>query len=99
MPGASVVLRSHAKALVKHRFSFGSGHHESQHACKAGGPILKFDLRRETEQLRREPAWFYGRNAKTLVKHRFSFGSGSHESQHANALAPCEEHSIPPTTS
>lgn len=34
-----------------------------------GGPILQFDLLHEAEQLRQEPAWSSGRNAKTLVKH------------------------------
>lgn len=32
-------------------------------------PLLEFDLTRELEQLRREPEWSSGQNAKTLVKH------------------------------
>jgi quercetin dioxygenase-like cupin family protein len=31
-------------------------------------PYLEFDLGREVEQLRREPEWERGQNAKTLVK-------------------------------
>ena len=34
-----------------------------------GGPTLMFDMVREAAQLRHEPAWSSGRNAKTLVKH------------------------------
>lgn len=34
-----------------------------------GGPMLDFNLLTEAEQLRKEPAWFNGHNAKTLVKH------------------------------
>lgn len=33
------------------------------------GPYLEFDLEREVEQLRSEPAWSSGQNAKTLVKY------------------------------
>lgn len=36
---------------------------------RTGGPMLDFDLSTEAEQLRKEPAWFNGYNAKSLVKH------------------------------
>lgn len=35
----------------------------------AAGPFLEFNLQNEIEQLRREPAWQSGRNAKTIVKY------------------------------
>ena len=38
------------------------------HPSSMDEPYLEFDLGREFEQLRREPEWERGQNAKTLVK-------------------------------
>lgn len=38
------------------------------HPSSMDQPYLEFDLGRELEQLRREPEWERGQNAKTLVK-------------------------------
>ncbi len=39
------------------------------HPQPMDGLYLEFDLDREIEQLRSEPAWATGRNAKTLIKY------------------------------
>lgn len=38
-------------------------------AGEMAAPLLQFDLASELEQLRGEPEWSSGQNAKTLVKH------------------------------
>lgn len=43
--------------------------HRRPHPQAMAGPYLEFDLEREVEQLRSEPAWSSGQNAKTLVKY------------------------------
>jgi len=43
--------------------------HKRPHPQTMAAPYLEFDLAREIEQLRREPAWATGQNAKTLVKY------------------------------
>jgi quercetin dioxygenase-like cupin family protein len=48
-------------------------HNDSQrrrpHAPPMAAPFLEFDLKRELEQLRSEPEWGTGQNARTLVKY------------------------------
>lgn len=39
------------------------------HPAPLSAPYLEFNLRRELEQLRAEPEWKAGHNAKTLVKY------------------------------
>jgi quercetin dioxygenase-like cupin family protein len=43
--------------------------HRRPHTAPMAAPFLEFDLARELEQLRREPEWNSGQNAKTLVKY------------------------------
>ena len=43
--------------------------HRRPHAAPMDAPFLEFDIGRELEQLRSEPAWNRGQNAKTLVKY------------------------------
>ena len=43
--------------------------HRRPDAGEMAAPLLEFDLAGELEQLRREPEWSSGQNAKTLVKH------------------------------
>ena len=42
--------------------------HRRPHPTPMAAPYLEFDIASELEQLRREPAWQSGQNAKTLVK-------------------------------
>ena len=42
--------------------------HRRPHPAPMAAPYLEFDIASELEQLRREPAWQSGQNAKTLVK-------------------------------
>jgi quercetin dioxygenase-like cupin family protein len=43
--------------------------HRRPHPQPMAAPFLEFDLDRELEQLRREPEWENGQNAKTLIKY------------------------------
>ena len=43
--------------------------HRRPHPQAMAAAYLEFDLAREVEQLRREPGWSSGQNAKTLVKY------------------------------
>ena len=43
--------------------------HRRPHPQPMAAPYLEFDLAGELEQLRREPEWKAGHNARTLVKH------------------------------
>ena len=43
--------------------------HRRPHSQPMAAAYLEFDLARELEQLRREPGWRNGQNAKTLVKY------------------------------
>src|SRR5688500_18316917 len=43
--------------------------HRRPHASPMAASFLEFDLGRELEQLRGEPEWSRGQNAKTLVKY------------------------------
>jgi len=43
--------------------------HRRPHPEPLATPLLEIDLARELDQLRREPEWATGQNAKTLVKH------------------------------
>lgn len=43
--------------------------HRRPHPAPMAAPFLEFDLARELEQLRGEPEWSRGQNAKTLVKY------------------------------
>lgn len=43
--------------------------HRRPHASPMAAPFLEFDLKRELEQLRSEPGWGTGQNARTLVKY------------------------------
>ena len=42
--------------------------HRRPHPTPMAAPYLEFDIASELEELRREPAWQSGQNAKTLVK-------------------------------
>lgn len=43
--------------------------HRRRHSQPLAAPYLEFDLGKELEQLRREPEWTTGHNARTLVKY------------------------------
>lgn len=43
--------------------------HRRPHTPPMAAPFLEFDLTRELDQLRREPEWKSGQNARTLVKY------------------------------
>ncbi len=43
--------------------------HRRPHTAPMDAPFLECDLGRELEQLRGEPAWSRGQNAKTIVKY------------------------------
>jgi quercetin dioxygenase-like cupin family protein len=43
--------------------------HRRPHPQPMAAPFLEFDLTGEVDQLRREPEWNSGQNAKTLVKY------------------------------
>jgi quercetin dioxygenase-like cupin family protein len=43
--------------------------HRRPHAPPMASPFLEFDLAAEIDQLRREPTWSTGRNARTLIKY------------------------------
>jgi quercetin dioxygenase-like cupin family protein len=43
--------------------------HRRPHASSLGALYLEFDIARELQQLRLEPGWHSGHNAKTLVKY------------------------------
>lgn len=43
--------------------------HRRPHSPSMAQPYLEFDLRRELDQLHREPEWKRGQNARTLVKY------------------------------
>lgn len=43
--------------------------HRRPHSKPSAEPYLEVDLARELEELRREPEWATGHNAKTLVKY------------------------------
>ena len=45
------------------------GPHRRPHTAPMAAPFLELDLGRELEQLRREPEWSRGQNAKTIVKY------------------------------
>ena len=45
------------------------GQHRRPHAGGMSGPFLELDLLREVAQLRQEPEWGSGQNARTLVKY------------------------------
>ena len=49
--------------------SDASAGHRRRHPQSMAASYLEFDLANEIEQLRREPEWNTGRNAKTLVKY------------------------------
>ena len=46
-----------------------SNDHRRPHPQAMAAPYLEFDIRRELEQLHREPEWKSGHNAKTLAKY------------------------------
>lgn len=43
--------------------------HRRPHAPPMAGSFLEFDLKRDIEQVHREPDWNTGQNARTLVKY------------------------------
>ena len=45
------------------------GPHRRPHTPPMAAPFLEFDLGKELEQLRGEPEWSHGQNAKTIVKY------------------------------
>jgi quercetin dioxygenase-like cupin family protein len=46
-----------------------AGRHPRPHPQVMAAPFLEFDLARELDQLRREPEWSKGHNARTLAKY------------------------------
>ena len=50
-------------------FPCDDGPHRRPHTALMAAPFFEFDLGRELEQLRGEPEWSRGQNAKTIVKY------------------------------